>query len=300
MAISGVRVQINSTWYTLTYNSSSGKWEGTATAPGATSFNLSGGYYPVTVEAANTAGTVITADPSDASVGDYLKLVVKETVAPVITISSPTNGAYVTNNQQPIVFQVLDESGGSGVNADSISVKLNGAEITDIVKTQITNGYSCTATPEAMSDGSNTVTINASDNDGNFAAEKSVTFIVDTVAPTLNVTSPSDRLITANASVTVQGTTNDATSSPVSVNIKLNNVSQGAVTVGSNGSFSKTITLTEGENTIAVTSTDSAGRSTTVTRKVTLDTSVPKIVSVSVAPNPATTGATVIISVVVE
>lgn len=300
MAINGVRVQINSTWYTLTYNSSSGKWEGTATAPGATSFNLSGGYYPVTVEAANTAGTVITADPSDAVVGDYLKLVVKETVAPVITISSPTNGAYVTNNQQPIVFQVLDESGGSGVNADSISVKLNGAEITDIVKTQITNGYSCTATPAAMSDGSNTVTINASDNDGNFAAEKSVTFIVDTVAPTLNVTSPSDGLITANASVTVQGTTNDATSSPVSVDIKLNNVSQGAVTVGSNGSFSKTITLTEGENTIAVTSTDSAGRSTTVTRKVTLDTSVPKIVSVSVAPNPATTGATVIISVVVE
>lgn len=300
MAISSVKAKINNTWYTLAYDSASGAWKGTITAPGATSFNLDGGYYPVTIEATNDAGTKTTADPSDGTVGSALKLVVKETIAPVITISSPTGGAYVTNSQQPIVFQVVDESGGSGVDADSISVKLNGAAVTSITKTAITNGYTCTVTPPTMSDGENTVVINASDNDGNAAAEKSVTFIVDTVPPTLNITSPSDGIITANSSVTVQGTTNDATSSPVTVEIILNGISQGTATVSSSGNFSKVITLAEGSNTIKVTAKDTAGRSTTVTRTVTLDTSVPKIASVSIAPNPANTEASMIISVVVE
>ena len=45
MAISTVRAQVNGTWHTLTYNSSSGSYTATITAPGQTSFNQSGGYY---------------------------------------------------------------------------------------------------------------------------------------------------------------------------------------------------------------------------------------------------------------
>ena len=90
---------------------------------------------------------------------------------------------------------------------------------------------------------------------------------VDTVPPTLNVTSPAEGLVTNNATVTVKGTTNDATSSPVTV--KVNGT---AVTVDASGNFSTTVTLTEGSNTITVVATDSAGKATTVTRKVTLDT----------------------------
>ena len=109
MAISQVRAQINGTWHTLTYDSASGAYKATVTAPGATSYNQSGGYYNVTVEATNDAGTTATADGSTIS---GLQLVVKERVAPVITILSPSSGAYVSNSKQPVVFTVVDEDGG--------------------------------------------------------------------------------------------------------------------------------------------------------------------------------------------
>lgn len=300
MAIKTVRAQVNGTWYTLTYDSASGAYKATITAPGATSFNLSGGYYNVVVEATNDAGTSATADGATLS---GLRLVVKERVAPVITILSPSSGATVTNNKQPVVFTVVDETGGSGVNQSSIAVTLDGTAVASstLAFTAITNGYSVTYTPaSALSDGSHTVAINASDNDGNAATAKTTTFKVDTVPPTLNITAPEEGLITATASITVRGTTNDTTSSPVTVVIKLNGADQGSVTVGADGSFSKAITLAEGDNIIVITATDSAGKTSSVTRNVTLDTSVPKIVSAAIQPNPVDAGATMVISVVIE
>lgn len=299
MAITQVRAQINGTWYTLSATGTAGQYTATVTAPGATSYNNRGGYYNVTVEAVNSAGTTGTAD---ASTLDGLQFYVRETVPPVVTILSPSDGAYVSNNRQPVVFTVTDETGGSGVDLDSVAVKLDGTAVSaaEVTHTAITNGYSFTYTPAAaMGDGAHTVSVSASDNDGNTAAAKSTTFTVDTVPPALNVTSPAEGLITAAPALTVSGTTNDATSSPVTVTITLNGVDQGDVTVQANGAFSKSVTLSEGANTIVVTATDAAGKLSTVTRNVTLDTSVPQIVSASVVPNPADAGATVTITVTV-
>lgn len=297
MAIQTVQANINGTWHNLTYNPENQRWEATITAPGATSFNQPGGYYNVQVRATNTAGTQGTADGSTLP---GLQLIVKETVAPVITITSPSNGARVTNSNQPVTFTVIDEAGGSGVDLESVVVKLDGSAVSagEVTHSAVTNGYSFTYTPASpMGDGSHTVTVDASDNDGNAAEQKSTTFTVDTVAPSLNVTSPTDGLITNSASITVTGTTNDATSSPVTVTVQLNSQDQGAVTVESNGSFSKAITLANGANVIVVTSTDQAGKSTSVTINVTLDTSVPQIVAASITPNPVDAGETMVISV---
>ena len=300
MAISSVRAQVNGTWHTLTYDSASGTYKATITAPGATSYKQTGGYYNVVVEATTTAGTTATKTGADLS---GLRLVVKETVKPVITILTPSSGAFVTNNKQPVTFTITDEAGGSGVNLSSLVVKQDNTAVasTTITSTAITNGYSVTYTPAAaLSDGSHTVAITVSDYDGNAADAKSTTYKVDTVPPTLNVSAPTAGLITNAASTTVRGTTNDSMSSPVTVKITLNGADQGSVTVDSTGAFSKAITLAVGENTIVITATDSAGKTSTVTRTVTLDTSVPEIQSATITPNPANTGATVIISVVVK
>lgn len=297
MAISQVRANVNGTWYTLTLNSDTGKYEASITAPGATSYNQSGGYYNVTVEATNTAGTKGTADGSTLT---GLRLVVKERVAPVITILSPSSGAYVTNSKQPVVFTILDEDGGSGIDLNTMVVKQDGTAVASgtLQTTAITNGYSVTYTPaSALGDGSHTVTVYVSDHDGNAATQKSTAYTVDTVPPTLNITSPADGLITSSSALNIVGTTNDATSSPVSITIKLNGTDQGSVTVGSDGTFSKSVTLTEGSNTIEVTATDAAGKTSSVSRTVTLDTSVPKVVSAYITPNPVDAGATMIISV---
>ena len=299
MAIKTVRAKVNGTWHNLTYNSSTKKWEASITAPGATSYNLPGGCYDIEVEATNDAGTTGTAS---AATLDGLKLVVREKVAPVITILSPSSGAYVTNSKQPVVFTVIDETGGSGVDLDTLVVKQDGvsAAASTLAKTAVTGGYSVTYTPAAaLSDGSHTVTIDVSDHDGNAAAQKTTSYTVDTVPPTLNVTTPEAGLITNSASLTVRGTTNDATSSPVTVRVSLNGVDKGAATISADGSFTKALTLANGSNTIVVTATDAAGKSSSVTRTVTLDTSVPVIQSAAVTPNPVDAGATMLISVVI-
>ena len=299
MAISKVRAQVNGTWYTLTL-SGTNTYTATITAPGSTSYNQAGGYYNVAVEATNTAGTVATVNATNLT---GLKLVVKERVAPVITIASPSSGAYVTNNKQPVVFNITDETGGSGIKLSSLVVKQDGATVSssNIKTTAITNGYSVTYTPAtAMADGNHTVTINVTDNDGNAAVEKTTTYKVDTVPPTLNILAPTVNLITNTASLVVRGSTNDTTLSPVTVTITLNGTDQGAVSVGTDGSFSKTITLANGSNTIVVTATDAASKVSTVSRIVTLDTSVPQVTSATINPNPIDAGATMVITVVVS
>ena len=148
-----------------------------------------------------------------------------------------------------------------------------------------------------MGEGQHTIKIDAADNDDNAATQATVTFKVDTVPPTLNITNPDEGYVTNDASLTVEGTTNDVTSSPVTVTIKLNSGNAETVSVQSNGAFSKVLTLTEGENTIIITATDAAGKETSITRHVTLDTGGPQFISVSLLPNPADAGATLVLKV---
>ena len=293
MAIKTVTATINGQTTSLTYNESTGKYEATITAPSKSSFNLDGGYYPVTVKAIDTANNTTTKDATDGTLGTSLRLVVKEKVAPVLSFTYPSSGAYLTNNKPTFKWKVTDAD--SGVNSGTIGITIDsGSKITSgITKTAVTGGYECSYTPTtALSDGSHTIKIDATDNDGNAATTKSLTFKVDTVPPTLNLTSPANNLVTNNKTLTVSGTTNDITSSPVVV--KVNGT---AVTVGTNGAFSTTVTLTEGSNTITVVATDTAGKSSTVTRTVTLDTKAPTIKSVTLTPNPADAGKTFLISV---
>lgn len=299
MAIKSVQIIIKGTTYTLTFNSSTGNYEANITAPGESSYNNnSGHYFPVTVKATDTAGNSTTVNDTDASLGSKLKLRVKETVAPSISITYPTEDQYLINNKPTINWTVTDS--GSGVDSNTIGITVDsGNKITSgITKTAITNGYQCSyPISTALSDGTHTVKIDAGDYDGNSATQRTVNFVVDTIPPTLSVTTPANNLITNNIKVTVAGTTNDATSSPVTLTIKLNSGSAQTVSVASNGSFSKELTLANGANTITVVARDSAGKTTTVVRTATLDTQAPTIGNVTITPNPVSTGGIIKLSV---
>ena len=282
MTISTVKATINGSEYTLTYNSSSGKYEATIPAPTQTSgmnnsgngpgvgSNASGkGYYPVTLTATDTAGNVTTVDDSHTSLGQYLRLKVKETVAPEASFTYPTASATITSNKPAIEFKVTDS--GSGVKPDTCRVKVDSGSEQTVTLTGSGTTFTGTYTPStALSDGSHTVTVYAYDYDGNKSNVASITFKIDTTPPTLVLDNPVDNLLVNTTSGTISGTTNDVTSSPVTVTATINGTSVGSITVNANGTFSKSVTWNEGANTVVVTAKDSAGKTTTITRTVTV------------------------------
>lgn len=297
MAVKAVQVVINGQTHTLTYNAKTKKYEATITAPSTSSYNQNGHYYNVKVKATDEAGNSVTKDATDTTLGSSLQLKVKEKVAPVISITAPSSSAKLTNNKPVINWTVTDAD--SGVNPSTIKLIIDSQTITTgITKTQSGKNYTCSYTPTtALSDGTHIIKVSASDYDGNVATQKSVTFTVDTVPPELSVSEPVDNLVTNQSSLVVKGTTNDVTSSPVTLTIKLNGGTEQTVEVGSDGSFTKTLTLVTGENTIVITAKDGAGKTSTVTKKVVLDQTAPVIQSVTISPNPVNAGATYTISV---
>lgn len=83
MAVKTVQAVINGVTTTLTYNSTSKKYEATITAPATSSYNNNDGhYFPVTIKATDEAGNVTTKNDTDATLGSSLQLRVKEKTAP--------------------------------------------------------------------------------------------------------------------------------------------------------------------------------------------------------------------------
>lgn len=294
MAISTVKAKVNGTTYNLTYNSSTGAYEGTITAPSTSSFNQSGGYYCVEVTAYDDSGNSTIVNSADSSFGDLLKLYVKEKVAPTITVVSPTNGAVLTTNKPTISWKCADSD--SGVNADTIKLYIDNIKVDGTINASKSgNTYTCSYIPTtALSDGSHTIKYQVSDNDGN-TKRSSISIKVDTVAPSLTVSTPSENEKVNTTPITVSGYTNDLTSSPVTVTVNGN-----SATVDSNGYFTASVDLSSGDNTITVVATDGAGKSTTVTRTVNFNNNPPVFESISIVPNPVDSGATFKISVVVS
>lgn len=302
MAIKTVKAIINDQTYVLTYDPTSEKYEAAITAPNKTSWHEPNHKYGVTVIALDEAGNTTTKDRTDPLLGNKLQLRVLEKEKPTITLISPSSGAQVTTSTPRIEFQLRDEPGGSGINLDTLTLRIDesdkiGNSDTGMVCTSVNNGYDCVYTPPtALSEGTHTITISVEDNDGNMSDLLSSTFAIDITPPALNITNPKEDYITNKPILIVEGTTNDEMSSPVTVDIKLNGEDQGDVAV-SDGKFSKSITLIEGINTIIITATDAAGLKTSVTRKVTLDTVAPTISDVTIIPNPVDCGKTYVITV---
>lgn len=299
MAVKTVKYMFNGQTYDLTLNSDNGMYEAVVTAPSKSSYNQPGNKYGGAIKATDDAGNVTNVDQSDSELGESLKIRVTEKVAPVITITYPTASGVIANNKPTITWKVTDND--SGVNPNTIGITIDsGTKITgeSITKSEIQGGYQCSYTPtQALTDGQHIIKVDAADYDGNAAAQKSVSFKVDTVPPTLNVTSPQENLVSNKTSILLSGTTNDVTSSPVTLSYKLNNGAATPVQVQSNGEFSVNITGIVGQNTIVVTARDSAGKETSITRHFKIDTGAPVIHSIRITPNPVDAGKTFVISV---
>lgn len=278
MAVKTAYVMFNSQKYVATYDEGSQTWSVEITAPSQSSWSQADHVFLAEIHAEDTAGNESIMNSTDEDYGDQLKIRVLEKTKPTATITSPTEGAVLGASTQDIVMEIQD-SGGSGLNMSSVVFKLNSQTISEELSWQDGEDgkKTCTYQASGLSDGANKVELQVSDNDGNVSANAVVNFVISTAAPTLNVTSPTNNLITNQNKVTVTGT---AAAGSDAVTLAEVTVNGEAAVVGEGGAFSKEVSLTEGDNTITVIAKDSLGKTTTVTRKVTLDTKAPVITEV--------------------
>ena len=278
-AIKEVYIMFNDQKVVATYDEGTQTWTATTNAPANSSWSQPDHIYPVVIHAVDAANNEATMTKDDPTYGDQLKIRVLENTKPTATIVSPTQSSVLGSKEVDIVLEMSD-AGGSGLNETTVVFTVNSQDHkSDLSFTDYEGKRRATYHATGLTDGENTITFQVTDNDGNVSELATTTFIVSTAAPSLNVDTPTEGLITNSNKLTVTGSTTPGSSAVTIADVKVNNVSVD-LTGDSTKTFSYEVTLTEGENTITIVSTDSIGKATTVTRHVTLDTKAPIITDV--------------------
>lgn len=260
--------------YNASYSSSTQEWSVDIPSGSESSYSQSNHTYPIEIHAFDAAGNETIMYATDDTYGDQLNIRVLEKTKPTATIKSPTQGSVLGSATQDIVME-LSDAGGSGLNMASVIFKVNNIQVTQGVSWTDQGGKKvCTYHATNLSDGSNSVSLQVTDNDGNVSDVATVSFVISTQAPTLNVTAPTDNLLTNSKQVTVSGTAAAGSDAVTLAEVTINGE---RVSVGEGGAFSKELTLSEGDNTITIIAKDSLGKTTTVIRHVKVDTKAPII-----------------------
>nr|QOV09079.1 hypothetical protein HULAa30F3_00034 [uncultured Dehalococcoidia bacterium] len=210
--------------------------------------------------------TTITATASGKS-GTTTLTVLADTVAPVVTLTYPTDGLIVQDRSITVTGTVND------VNA-AASIIVNG--VTSAVTLDSAGRFSKGVLLNA---GNNSIVVNATDTavPGNTGSSGSRNVRVDPNRPTITLSSPLDGTVTRNTVLTVTGTVTGATA----VSLWINGTEISVTPVS--GAFSTNVSLTQGINIIAATAyaTGFPGNDTYLgtsgTKKVTLDVTPPAV-----------------------
>ncbi|HEW9969339.1 TPA: Ig-like domain-containing protein [Enterobacter cloacae] len=265
-----VTVTLNGKSYTATIQSD-GSW--TTTVPAADVGALAdGASYQVSVSAQDSAGNSASATHG----------ISVDTTAPVVSIAT-LSGDDVLNAAE--AQQPLTVHGSSSAEAgQSVTVTLGGKSYSATVANDGTWTLDVPAADLAsLSEGALTVTASVNDKAGN-NGQTTHTLTVDTVAPTVTISTVADDDIVNNAEQlagqTISGTT---TAEPgQTVTVSFNGHSYQA-TVAADGSWSVFVPgrdflgLTDGDYTITAAVSDKAGNPGSATHDVTLNGDVPTI-----------------------
>ncbi|MBF4110969.1 Ig-like domain-containing protein [Enterobacter cloacae] len=265
-----VTVTLNGKSYTATIQSD-GSW--TTTVPAADVGALAdGASYQVSVSAQDSAGNSASATHS----------ISVDTTAPVVSIAT-LSGDDVLNAAE--AQQPLTVHGSSSAEAgQSVTVTLGGKSYTATVANDGTWTLDVPAADlAALNQGALTVTASVNDKAGN-SGQTTHTLTVDTVAPTVTISTVADDDIVNNAEQlagqTISGTT---TAEPgQTVTVSFNGHSYQA-TVAADGSWSVFVPgrdflgLSDGDYTITAAVSDKAGNPGSATHDVTLNGDVPTI-----------------------
>ena len=218
-------------------------------------------------EGLNTLTATATNSAGSASASVQVTL---DKTPPVIAIGAPANNSTTSAASVAVTGTVTDASAIT-------SVKVNGTAVTP------SNGaFSSTV---SLSLGSNTITVTATDAAGN-SCSTSIT-VTRVTAPTVTISSPANGLLTRTTPVTVSGSFGGTATVTVKVN--------GVTATKSGSSYSASVPLSDGANTLTATATN-AGGSASASVQVTLDRTPPVIVFTSPPNNSTTSAASVVVT----
>ena len=185
---------------------------------------------------------------------------IRDTVRPVLTVASPTDG-FITSDPEITITGTVDDP--------EAVVRLGWyGPVIPVVNGSFTTQYTLPW------EGSTYLTIVARDPAENSSSYVSLRITLDTIAPQINITNPTEGQVVNTPTLNVTGSIIDANKDMVTVEVN-NGPPQPLTLVGSN--FSGTVTLSPGPNTLAFNATDKAGNSTRVARSVTLDVDTPTV-----------------------
>ncbi|MCK7337552.1 Ig-like domain-containing protein [Enterobacter cloacae] len=265
-----VTVTLNGKSYTATIQSD-GSW--TTTVPAADVGALAdGASYQVSVSAQDSAGNSASATHG----------ISVDTTSPVVSIAT-LSGDDVLNAAE--AQQPLTVHGSSSAEAgQSVTVTLGGKTYTATVANDGTWTLDVPAADlAALNQGALTVTASVNDKAGN-SGQTTHTLTVDTVAPTVTISTVADDDIVNNAEQlagqTISGTTTAEQGQTVTVSF---NGHSYQATVAADGSWSVFVPgrdflgLSDGDYTITATVSDKAGNPGSATHDVTLNGDVPTI-----------------------
>jgi RHS repeat-associated protein len=165
-------------------------------------------------------------------------------------------------------------------------------QVTDLTPTTVTislDGAAFISGSKVSAPGMHTLAVTAKDS-ATHTATASVTFTIDKSGPALTITSPRNGDVLGDPHATVTG------SSATAVSVTVNGI---AATINTaSKTYSASLTLVEGANTITVTGKDSGGNPGTATITVSVDTLAPQIAITSptaacISDNPVVIGGTV-------
>ena len=247
---------------TVTYN----VYFGTSSTPPLVSDNQAGTSYNLGTLAYNTKyyWKVLATDnhgsPANGPLWDFTTQESDPTI-PTVWIDSPINGDTFTT-------ATITVSGGASdnVGVSKVEVKVGSGSW------QLASGTTSWSKPVTLSPGSNTIYAKATDTSGNPSSQPSVTVTYnppDTFAPTVSISYPSNGQTFTTATITVSGTASDNVGVS-KVEVKVNSGSW--MLASGTTSWSKSVTLSPGSNTIHAKATDTSGNpssqpSVTVTYK---------------------------------
>jgi len=241
-------------------------------------------YSPYTLKVA-AAGATIDVDVTldmNLTGPDMVKIILWDTLAPVVVITEPYNGAILSEDSVETLGFVAEV--GSGL--DKVEYSTDGGSTWTPMSIGGTGDWSMTMTD--LMDGDVTLMVHAMDIAGNMA-ETMVTVTVDTTPPTLNVIPPAD--ITNVPSATLTGTVE------VGAELYLNGA---FLYVTEDSALSVDLVLHEGVNILVLEAIDDAGNIAIETLSIELDTYEPILVVRSPANGLLTNVDSVTVTGVVE